>query len=97
MTLPGFHGTMIIIDSQTDKEQEIKSTIYDQFGRSLDIYVAISNKVAGKKALFYVKSLIINHTEQSLMFYYSEPNSKQVGSKNFKDGVAGEIMQFKSH
>jgi hypothetical protein len=63
MTIQGFHETMIIIDSQTEKEQEIKATIYDKNGRDLDIYVAISNKVAGKKALFYVKSLLINHTE----------------------------------
>jgi hypothetical protein len=50
MTIQGFHETMIIIDSQTEKEQEIKATIFDKNGRELEIYVAISNKVAGKKA-----------------------------------------------
>jgi hypothetical protein len=63
MTIPGFHETMIIIDTLTEKDHEIKATVYDQHGRQLDLYVAVSHKVAGKKALFYVKSLIINQTE----------------------------------
>ena len=57
---------MIIIESQIEKEQEIKRTISDLNGRELDIYIEISNKVAGKKALFYVKSLLINNSEKNL-------------------------------
>jgi hypothetical protein len=44
--------------------------------RSLDIYVANSSKTAGKKALFYVKSMVINNTEEEMEFYYESPSEK---------------------
>lgn len=63
LTIEGFKKTMIILDCSIDKELEIKATIFDLQGRELDIYIATSSKVAGKKALFYAKSIIINNTE----------------------------------
>jgi hypothetical protein len=30
------------------------------------------------------------------MFYYSQPNAKQVGKKIVKDGVAGDPITFKN-
>jgi len=54
---------MIILDCSNDKDLEIKVTIFDSKGRSLDMYVASSAKEAGKKAIFYVKNLVINNTQ----------------------------------
>lgn len=44
--------------------------MFDNYGRSLDLYIATNTKVAGKKAIFYVKNCVINNTQQDLTFYY---------------------------
>lgn len=53
---------MLILDCAADKDLDIKATLSDYQGRFLDVYVATNSKVAGKKAVFYVKNMVINNT-----------------------------------
>jgi hypothetical protein len=63
------------LECQADRDYEIKTTIISGV-RALDLYVANSSKSAGKKALFYIKSLVINNTEEEMEFYYDSPSEK---------------------
>ena len=51
--------------------------------------MATSSKSSGKRAIFYIKNCVINNTQQDLTFYYSQPNERQIKSKNYKEMVAG--------
>eukprot|EP00347_Sterkiella_histriomuscorum_P000566 403375355 len=87
--IEGFKEQLVVLDCQTQKDLEIKVQVYDNFGRTLDLYIATNTKVAGKKAIFYVKNCVINNTQQDLSFYYTQPNERQIKQKNYKDMVAG--------
>ena len=84
-----FQDATVVLDCSDAKDVEIKATIFDLQGRSLDIYIATSTKVAGKKAVFYVKNVVINNTQQDLTFYYKKPSERQLKTRNCKDIVAG--------
>jgi hypothetical protein len=62
-----------VLECQADRDYEIKTTMMSGL-RALDLYVAISSKAAGKKALFYIKSMVINNTEEEIEFYYESPS-----------------------
>ena len=76
MMIEGFQPAVIVLECHYDKEIEIKTTVYDYNNRPLDVYVHTSSKVAGKKAVFYVKNIILNNTEESLAFFYDIPTER---------------------
>jgi hypothetical protein len=78
------------LECSNDKEIEIKTTIYDFNNRPLEIYVHTSSKVAGRKAVFYVKNIVINNTVETLNFFYESPSERQILNKSSKMAVAGD-------
>ena len=66
------------MDSNSERDLEIKTTIQDVNGRELDLHIGTSCQNAGRKALFYVKSMVINNTQEDMQFYYQEPNEKEI-------------------
>lgn len=83
-----------MLECQADRDYEIRTAIMSGV-RALDLYVAISSKAAGKKALFYIKSMVINNTEEDMDFYYESPSEKQIKSGiSYKEGVIGSNSKF---
>lgn len=57
-----FKETEITLDCSDSRDRELKQTMIDQSGRSLNLYIMTSTKVAGKKVTFYVKNCVIDYT-----------------------------------
>ena len=69
---------MIVLDSNSERDLEIKTSIFDINHRELNLSIATSCQNAGRKAIFYVKSMVINNTKEDIKFYYEQPNQKEV-------------------
>ena len=61
--IENFQPSKFVMECGEDQHnKEVKYTIFDHYGRSLDLYILISTKVAGKKAVFFVKNCVIDNT-----------------------------------
>jgi len=62
--IQGFEPAIIVLEHTVERSVEIRTILKDLGGKSLEVFITTSNKQAGKKAVFFVKNIVINNTAQ---------------------------------